>query len=176
MLSRGTVKLSQTYLFKIGTRFRLELRLQAGEGSMFDSVSAASAIDIAVPLGTVPTDSVAEAALEFVDFADRQQLQSENSPEFRPPKRTELRPCTWHGKGGRTPGVLPWAPVPCVECRVDESTGSAAELFAAWSLPPSVVFTKWIRVPPICSHWEFAIVSDIDPAVLATPDRLGIVR
>ena len=145
MLSRGTVKLSQTYLFKIGTRFRLELRLQAGEGSIFDSVSAASAIDIAVPLGTVPTDSVAEAALEFVDFADRQQLQSENSPEFRPPKRTELRPCTWHGNVGRSPGscpqVLPWVPVPCVVWLVEERTGSA-ELFAARSLPTGAAFSK----------------------------------
>ena len=63
ILSRGTVNSSQTLLFKIGTRFRLGLRLQAGEGSMFDNVSAVSAIDIVDPLGTVTTGSVAGAAL-----------------------------------------------------------------------------------------------------------------
>ena len=62
MLSRGTVKLLYTHLFTIGARFRLELRLQAGEGSM-------SVNNIGVPLGTVPTDSVAESALEFREFA-----------------------------------------------------------------------------------------------------------
>ena len=63
ILSRGTVNLSQTLLFKIVTRFRLELRLQAGEGSGIDSVPAVSAIDVVDPLGTVTTGSVAGAAL-----------------------------------------------------------------------------------------------------------------
>ena len=63
ILSRGTVNLSQTLLSKIETRFRLELRLQAGEGSVSDSVPAVSAIDIADPLGTVTPGSVAGAAL-----------------------------------------------------------------------------------------------------------------
>ena len=130
MWSRGTVQLWDTQLVTIGARFRLGLRLQAGEGSMSVNVPTESAIGIVVPLNncTVPPDSVTEAAMEFVEFAERPELQFENSPAFRPfscnekgrfPNRAELCPCTWHEQSGRSPGscprVLPWVPVPCVE-------------------------------------------------------------
>jgi hypothetical protein len=51
---------------------------------MFANVPGESAIDIGVPLGTVPTDSVTEAAPEFPGLAERPELQFEKSPAVRP--------------------------------------------------------------------------------------------
>ncbi len=73
MLSRGTIESSQAHLFTIGARFRLELRLQAGEGYMSVNVPTESTIGIVVPLNncTAPSGSVTEAAMEFPEFAER---------------------------------------------------------------------------------------------------------
>ena len=85
--SRGTVTSLDINVFKILARLRLELRLQAGEGNMSVNVPTESAIDIGVPLGncTVPSDSVTpEAALDFPEFAEWPELQSENPQAFCP--------------------------------------------------------------------------------------------
>ncbi len=100
--------------------------------------------------GSVTAEIFTEQRAEFCSF----------SCVWREP-RSEERVCL-------RPGVLPWAPVPCVVW-IEGSTRSATEWFAARVLPPGEAFTKVDSGSAHSLIRGLTVVSGPDPAVHGTP-------